>query len=366
MDKIIDFIKSNLPAILITAIISFFVTRYFTVENGWGKQPKSSISDIINAEISKKGKEIKEFDIQIAILKEGKEGLELASQNLAIISKPNYYLNKNIEKLPLAHIADTLTQTNEDFHAPILNYLAKYGINTTDIKDYIINKENNQYSYQNKIIDFFNSIFDYRKYSNVTYWREIMTNPSKVEFAKEIITSAGIYFDSSHFRELISNFSSSLSKELRLLGNQINNAESTKQNLKNELDQIIKDYEIAVESTKDRMLIHTALPIFGIIIILLLIIPYLYKSNPNLIAAIIEKRLLLQIFTVFILIISILLLGIGGKLTSEVLGTLLGGISVYVLQNSLDNKRNDELKEMKENVTNSIKDGMKTEEKSTT
>lgn len=98
------------------------------------------------------------------------------------------------------------------------------------------------------------------------------------------------------------------------------------------------------KATKDRLLMVVVLPVFAIIIILLFIIPYLYQGNDTIIKMFFEEKIILQVFTVFILVIAILLLGIGDKIKAETLGTLLGGISVYVLQNVMNgnnNKKNE-------------------------
>ncbi len=87
------------------------------------------------------------------------------------------------------------------------------------------------------------------------------------------------------------------------------------------------------ESGISRLLILFAVPLFGVFLIILMIIPKFY-DNKETRKMIFEKGILLQLVTVFLLTSIILLLGIGNKLSSEVLGTLLGGISVYVLQQS--------------------------------
>jgi len=87
------------------------------------------------------------------------------------------------------------------------------------------------------------------------------------------------------------------------------------------------------ESGISRLLILFAVPLFGILLVVLMLIPKFYE-NADTRKMIFEKGILLQLITVFLLTSIILLLGIGNKLNSEVLGTLLGGISVYVLQQS--------------------------------
>lgn len=94
--------------------------------------------------------------------------------------------------------------------------------------------------------------------------------------------------------------------------------------------------------SRDKVLLTKVLPVFTILILLLFAIPYIYRNvtvkdgttESNVLIEIFSKGLLLKVFTVFLLTISIVLLAIGNKIQGETIGTLLGGISVYILQNS--------------------------------
>jgi hypothetical protein len=90
------------------------------------------------------------------------------------------------------------------------------------------------------------------------------------------------------------------------------------------------------KSSKDRMLMYVVIPLFGLIVVLLMVLPYIYRDNSVILERLFEQKVILQIFTVFILVMTILLLGIGNKINAETLGTLLGGVSVYILQKSMD------------------------------
>jgi hypothetical protein len=83
----------------------------------------------------------------------------------------------------------------------------------------------------------------------------------------------------------------------------------------------------------DRLLVTVALPMFGILMLLMLVIPRLYGAA-DLQRSIITSGILLELITVFLLTSTILMLGIGGRIEPAVLGTLLGGISGYVLGRS--------------------------------
>lgn len=112
-------------------------------------------------------------------------------------------------------------------------------------------------------------------------------------------------------------------------------------------EEIKKSINILSEKGISRLLILYAVPIFGLLLLILMIIPSFYESQ-DIKKSIFDSGLLLQLVTVFLLTAIILLLGIGNKLESEVLGTLLGGISVYVLQQSANAVSS--AKEKKKNV----------------
>ena len=85
----------------------------------------------------------------------------------------------------------------------------------------------------------------------------------------------------------------------------------------------------------DLKLITWAMPLFAATFLLLLVLPRVY-NNPVVDRAVFESPILLELITVFLLVATVLMLGLGGKLTGEVLGTLLGGISGYVLGRGRD------------------------------
>jgi hypothetical protein len=97
-----------------------------------------------------------------------------------------------------------------------------------------------------------------------------------------------------------------------------------------------KQLQDAIEESQsqiDKKIIQWGLPAFGLLLLGILAIPKLYK-NEELQAKIFSSGIVLDMFTVFLLTISILLLGLGRKLSENVLGTLLGGIAGYVLGRS--------------------------------
>lgn len=182
-----------------------------------------------------------------------------------------------------------------------------------------------------QIFKFFRPLFDYFS----------QPNPSNENFRenayKEILVSL--------------NDSIGLKNRLNSIAGVMNNESNRLDILSKSIDVNIKEVEDVIlsqnnslrdveKATKDRLLMVVVLPVFAIIIVLLFIIPYLYQGNDTIIKMFFEEKIILQVFTVFILVIAILLLGIGDKIKAETLGTLLGGISVYVLQNVMSNTGN--------------------------
>lgn len=149
------------------------------------------------------------------------------------------------------------------------------------------------------------------------------------------------YYNKSIFRTHQSNLSTAIAQRIMSLNNvSIDfNASIAK------LDTLIRHTKIAqkdaTENSRDKLLITMVIPIFAGMLAIIIFIPFFLRKNANLFNKILDDKILMQVFTIFILVISILLLGIGNKLTGETLGTLLGGISVYVLQKSLDNNGNN-------------------------
>lgn len=87
-------------------------------------------------------------------------------------------------------------------------------------------------------------------------------------------------------------------------------------------------------------LIDWTIPLLAVSVIALLAIPALYNLEVQKI--VLSNGIILEVFTVFLLITTVLLLGIADRIQSEALGTLLGGISGYVLGRSVQRSKSDE------------------------
>jgi hypothetical protein len=201
------------------------------------------------------------------------------------------------------------------------------------MQDKVINEVSRAY------LDIYYEVADLNYYRNENYAND------SLRYLKLIQN----YVDVKSYR----SYKARIAMQLKIRSNELKNRLANAGGIIKQNDEYRESLNEEIKKMKqryiDKMLITYALPIFGVIVIFLMLIPAVYKlikidtgtgdeaQTNNLMSMIFEKGILLQIFTVFILTVSILILGIGGKISSEVLGTLLGGISVYVLQNTFKN-----------------------------
>jgi hypothetical protein len=84
----------------------------------------------------------------------------------------------------------------------------------------------------------------------------------------------------------------------------------------------------------DTRVLTIGIPVVAGALVLMLLAPLLYR-NDDLRRAIISSGLLLEMTTVFLLVAAVVILGIDGRIEAGVIGTVLGGLSGYVLGRSI-------------------------------
>lgn len=89
-----------------------------------------------------------------------------------------------------------------------------------------------------------------------------------------------------------------------------------------------------------RISILIGLPAFCVTILLLFLVPYYLEKKSTTNNHNNNKQYLLDVATVLLLTLTILILGLAKMITGEVLGTLLGGISGYVLNRTMNSNTN--------------------------
>lgn len=73
------------------------------------------------------------------------------------------------------------------------------------------------------------------------------------------------------------------------------------------------------------------LPAFVLLAIIILVAPFVYRNHPDVMHSLFTHNVVLDIFTVSVLTTTIMILGLSQKLSTDQLGTLLAGVSGYVL-----------------------------------
>lgn len=140
------------------------------------------------------------------------------------------------------------------------------------------------------------------------------------------------HFNSKFFATVVSSMQETLKKEV---GRHEIDLTALRQKLES-LREKQKNLAEAIEegqSQVDKKIIQWGLPVLGLLLLGILAIPIIYKEK-DLQSVIFSSGIVLDMFTVFLLTVTILLLGLGHRLSENVLGTLLGGISGYVLGRS--------------------------------
>lgn len=106
-------------------------------------------------------------------------------------------------------------------------------------------------------------------------------------------------------------------------------------------DSLVLEVENMLGKSNDltETIVRWTIPSLGALLVLILLGPRLYSNAIQ--EDIFSTKLILELLTVYILVSTILILGLANRLQNEVLGTLLGGISGYVLGRSLGARPSD-------------------------
>lgn len=107
----------------------------------------------------------------------------------------------------------------------------------------------------------------------------------------------------------------------------------------NELAVVELDSMLGASNDLTETIVRWTIPSLGVLLVLILLGPRLYSQSIQ--EGIFSNKLILELLTVYILVSTILILGLANRIQNEVLGTLLGGISGYVLGRSLSNGSQD-------------------------
>jgi hypothetical protein len=85
----------------------------------------------------------------------------------------------------------------------------------------------------------------------------------------------------------------------------------------------------------DMRIVTIGLPAIALALIGLFLAPLLYKTD-DMRRSLVTSGMLVELITVFLLTTAVIILGISGRIQAEVIGTLLGGVSGYVLGRAIN------------------------------
>lgn len=170
--------------------------------------------------------------------------------------------------------------------------------------------------------------------SSPLYQRITMYNGGVVapKFSGTDITQLKIQFSSEKLnakRKEISKIFKDYLKEIDPKIKGFENIRSEKERRRNEISKKANKLRTSI----NELAIYLGLPLFCITIILLFLGPMIIRTFAKNAAdtKAYSSAVLLELITVLLLTMSVLILGLADKIAGEVLGTLLGGISGYVL-----------------------------------
>ncbi len=129
---------------------------------------------------------------------------------------------------------------------------------------------------------------------------------------------------------------------LNSIADAVDNINTYRQSIEREIEsnkkKLVQLYASEEDRNIHRIAIQFGLPSFCLTILILFLYPYYIErksANDNESATSERKQYLLDVATVLLLTMTILILGLAQVIDGEVLGTLLGGISGYVLNRTI-------------------------------
>lgn len=270
--------------------------------------------------------------------------------------KSNYEINKNVKKSNLTEVIEKIKNTPVKKEFEIISLIEQlrsiYFENIYNIRE-IISEYEDKTEYI-EITNLYNRIRNIN--TNESFLRNLI-NYSDLTNNKTLNTPYFQDFKNTLEETSILNKLQDIKDQYGNIIYDVYNTMSTTISDKNQelADLRKKKIELEIEkrneSEYDKTIFQWGFPVFIFFILLLYLLPlwFLHKRHNsdtssilNLYKSIYSSGLLTEIVTVFLLTSTILLLGITNKLNAEILGTLIGAISGYVLGRSFNNNKNRE------------------------
>lgn len=321
----------------------------FLVSSSFGQESSAQTLykiDELNQKIKKNDSKIETFERGLSILNNAEASIASSSTiNRKKLEEAIEHINAaattEVSKIELAldEINFQMTKGGLDFYQLLEQYdQAPEG--TTDITIFLSNiskKFRDHYIYPNFI-----------RYEFVNDTRKPVLDTARFSAYKEGLNINNLV---EHHAELMKSITGPITTKKKEITTNIQTLE--KENKENRQKVLQLQIDLDDQSSIDKTVIYMGFPIFILFILAIYLVPlwYVYKREnldgqrtENLYKMIYGSGLVTEIITVFLLTSTILLLGVTDKLAPEILGTLIGGISGYVLGRSFNNVDTAKLK----------------------
>jgi hypothetical protein len=286
---------------------------------------KAAIEEAIENKVRNINRNTKKIEIIKLVIVDA-EAFKIQLDNI-ITNQPEKIITK-IESLLKEPDTSERSRTIQISINELLNYLTEFRYNPYY---YDRNNEYPELSLQKLYKDFDRSI---DKYFKQIYPLLLDQSGEPISITETIITDLKTLLKSDVLFNLTKELKTAADLEIQRLNTMQTDLNKLIEKDKADLLQLQKELEDE-ESQIDNLAIKIGLPLFCLTILLLFLGPKILslfdKNDIDDTKANTSQSVLLEISTVLLLTMSILILGLSDKITSEVLGTLIGGISGYVL-----------------------------------
>ncbi|RDC62881.1 hypothetical protein [Adhaeribacter pallidiroseus] len=257
-------------------------------------------------------------------------------------------IKPDVDNNELSRLQTELNKTRKISKVEQIYYLFIANFRPLSARFTSISKQNNNLELQNLVSTISNRLGEYDPYRIINMGISLNDEVADSDIDELNISKINATYTrdnylklKSELKEQIQNIKSSLDKQIKTLDDEISALNNERFSLQ---DQIEKKAET------DETIFKWGFPVFIIFILLIYLIPLLLFKYRNvqqsdstsgdvtIYSAIYGAGLVTEIITVFLLTSTILLLGLTDKLNSEILGTLIGGISGFVLGRAVQKK----------------------------
>ncbi len=330
----------------ISLLLLLVVTNSANAQNSAVSTDKNEPISSKNEKISRNELQSKIDDIndQINEKKEAKKGLKKLNEELSSIYQPFEVSSKlplNQTEIPRLIEEFLKTKKAESYYKLYNNCFKDLGAFTNSLYDYIDQSKSvelqNLSSNINLKVREIQMDFQYDDNGKII-------SPLDINKIKATFSSENVVRINKQIQEIVVGFKTQVTTKISQLDEEL-------KKLNVEKFSLLDTLENKIDTTET--IFKWGFPVFISFILILYLVPLLFFKNRKthdkedkdgdvvIYTSIYSTGLITEIITIFLLTSTILLLGLTDKINSEILGTLIGGISGYVLGKSFKNTKTE-------------------------